>query len=814
MIQQEINLIIDFQLITSVIPGERYSEMNDRKINILVIDDDTVDRMSMVRAIRQSGFDCEVTTATSCEEGVKAIRSKLYDCVFLDYMLPDSNGFEFLELHQPELKGAPVIVVTSQGDEKVAVEAMRLGAVDYLPKQLVNPEGIAQSIRYALRISEQRRTNTRMEKALQESQRKLESLIANYPIILWDLNKHHVFTMFKGHGVDLINVNAAEIIGKPLDLIREKLPFNVDMLFEHYQQSEYTVELESNGRIFEVTCTPRFDHHGEFDGIMGIANDITEFRTSEKELKQHLDEANELRQAKEQFLANMSHEIRTPIHGIMSLSNLLLKSQLNPEQLTYLNAIKKSADNLLVIINDILDISKMDAEKMTFESTVFSVQEITGTCWELFRGKAEEKGITLIKTIDECLPEYIKGDPTRLSQIINNLVNNAIKFTHEGNVEISVRLTETNEKCSMITFCVKDTGIGIAQNKLSTIFDMFTQAGDDITRKYGGTGLGLSIARKLVELQGGIIKVESTLGVGTKFCFSIPFDNPDPAELEALHRQSEEPESKIDTNLRILVVEDNDINRLVINRIMKDWGVKIINAVNGLDALEKIKEHDIDVVLLDIEMPEMNGYQCIREIRQSLPAPKNAIPVMAMTAHANVKERDKCINLGMNDYISKPFDPLDLKQKIAALSRKDLTQEAVVLDMEKAEEVEPALIPKLTNLAYLKELSDGNESFFTDFISLFLKNTPESMHELGNAITAKQWDRVRQAAHKMKPSFNYLGLKEANSIAASIEQDAKELTGLETMAERFHRLAAICSTAFEELETELKTIKTEPSSNG
>jgi len=781
--------------------------MIDRKINILVIDDDTVDRMSMVRSVRQSGFDCEVTSATSCEEGVKAIRSTKFDCVFLDYNLPDTNGFEFLELYGSELRGAPVIVITSHGDEKLAVEAMRLGACDYLPKKMVTPEGVSQSIRYALRISEEKRSKQLFERALHDSQRKLETIISGHPIILWDLNKDMVFTMFKGHGVDLIQVNPADIIGKPLEEAEKLLPFNVQMLRDNYQPYEYSIDIESNGRIFEVTCTPKFDSSGEQDGIMGIATDITDFRKNENQLKEHLNQANELRQMKEQFLANMSHEIRTPIHGIMSLSNLLIKSQLNAEQITYLKAIKKSADNLLIIINDILDISKIEAQKMTFESTVFNVQEIINTSWELFNEKAKEKGITLSRNIDECLPEYIKGDPTRLSQIINNLINNAIKFTNQGQVTISVQLSETNERCSMITFKVKDSGIGIAQHQLGTIFDMFTQAGDDITRKYGGTGLGLSIVKNLVELQGGLIKAESTLGTGTTFTFSMPFDHPASDEMEAYLNQFEIPETKINSTLRILVVEDNDINRLVINRIMKDWGVVIINAVNGIDALEKLKEQEIDIVLLDIEMPEMNGYQCIREIRQSLPEPKRSVAVMAMTAHANKKERDKCINLGMNDYISKPFDPQDLKLKIIQLSNQQVT-ETVVLDLDKAEEITPVQTQRLTNLGYLKELSEGNVSFFSDFIRLFLTNTPDSMHELGNAITAKEWERVRQASHKMKPSFNYLGLKEAHAIASSIEQDALNRTELESIPARFHKLADICHTAFEELETELKSHQT------
>ncbi|MBK9046149.1 MAG: response regulator [Bacteroidetes bacterium] len=449
--------------------------------------------------------------------------------------------------------------------------------------------------------------------------------------------------------------------------------------------------MEVNNRFLDITCIPQRDEFFEPSGMIGIATDITDLKNSEIELKNNLSIAQETQKVKEQFLANMSHEIRTPIHGIMSLTNLLIKTNIDNDQMTYLNAIKKSADNLLVIINDILDLSKIEAQKMTFESTIFSATELVSTTFELFRAKGNEKGITITKNIDDCIPEYVKGDPTRLSQIINNLVNNAIKFTHKGGVEIGVKLVDTNENCSMIAFSIKDSGIGISQNKLSTIFDMFTQAGDDITRKYGGTGLGLSIAKKLVDLQGGIIKVDSVIDEGTTFTFSMPFDHPDPVELEAHHSQSEEPESRIESELRILIVEDNDINRLVINKIMKDWGVKLDNAVNGVDAIDKMKAKDYDIILLDIEMPEMNGYQCIREIRTALPEPKCHVSVMAMTAHANKKERDKCIGLGMDDYISKPFDPLDLKQKIVALSKKSLggTCEAETVVEEKA----PAAAP-------------------------------------------------------------------------------------------------------------------------
>lgn len=780
--------------------------MIDNKLSILIIDDDEVDRIALKRSIKSSGFNADIISVCNKEEGLEALSQKTFDCIFLDYNLPDSNGLDFLKNHRSELNGAPVIIVTSHGDEKLAVEAMRMGACDYIPKNLVTPEGISQSIRYALRINAAQQNTSKAERALQESERKLETVIAKSPIILFAINKDGQFTMFKGRGVELLNVNPEDIIGKYFIETHRILPIDIKSLRNVIGGKELSTTMEVNNRFLDITCIPQRDEFFEPSGMIGIATDITDLKNSEIELKNNLSIAQETQKVKEQFLANMSHEIRTPIHGIMSLTNLLIKTNIDNDQMTYLNAIKKSADNLLVIINDILDLSKIEAQKMTFESTIFSASELVSTTFELFRAKANEKGIEITKNIDDCIPEYVKGDPTRLSQIINNLVNNAIKFTHKGGVEIGVKLVDTNENCSMIAFSIKDSGIGISQNKLSTIFDMFTQAGDDITRKYGGTGLGLSIAKKLVDLQGGIIKVDSVIDEGTTFTFSMPFDHPDPIELEAHHSQSEEPESRIDSELRILIVEDNDINRLVINKIMKDWGVKLDNAVNGVDAIDKMKAKDYDIILLDIEMPEMNGYQCIREIRTALPEPKCHVSVMAMTAHANKKERDKCIGLGMDDYISKPFDPLDLKQKIVALSKKSLGGTCEVEPV--VEEKAPAAAPtqKLTNLDYLRELSDNNESFFKDFISLFLNNTPETMAELEKQLSGKNWEGVRQAAHKMKPSLNYLGLKEAQGLAASVEEYALKKENLEKIEGMVTRLKEICNAAYSELEQELKSL--------
>jgi signal transduction histidine kinase/DNA-binding response OmpR family regulator len=777
--------------------------MNHKKLSILIIDDDEVDRMSLKRSIKASGFNADITLACTITEGIEAVSENSFDCIFLDYNLPDSNGFEFLSEHKQEINGAPVIVVTSHGDEKLAVDAMRHGACDYIPKNLVNPEGISQSIRYALRINAAEQSTSKAEKALRESEKTLETVISKTPIILFSINNEGVFTLFKGNGIEKLELDPARIIGKNCREINNLFPLDVSQLKNSIHGKEVTVSIEVNGRYLDVTCIPQWDQNFESSGMIGIATDITELKKNEIELKNNLTTAQETQQVKEQFLANMSHEIRTPIHGIMSLTNLLIKTKIDNDQLTYLSAIKKSADNLLVIINDILDLSKIEAQKMTFESTIFNVEEIAATTYELFHEKAREKGIRILKTFDSAIPAYLKGDPTRLSQILNNLVNNAIKFTSKGEVEISLKLIDTNESCSMVSFGVRDTGIGIPKSKLSTIFDMFTQAGDDITRKYGGTGLGLSIAKKLVDLQGGLIMVDSIPDTGTTFTFSLPFGRPDVAELELFNQKTEVQDGKIENELRILIVEDNDVNRLVINKIMKDWGLKLENAVNGKDAINKMLAADFDVILLDIEMPEMNGYQCIREIRNSLPAPKNKVAVMAMTAHANTKEKDKCLSLGMDDYISKPFDPADLKQKIILLSKRNLPAAGTPDTLVKEK---PASTERLTDLSYLKEISENNETFFRDFILLFLGNTPSTLAELNTAVESKNWEAARQAAHKMKPSLNYLGMKEAQKTAALIEEYSLNKSNTESIPSLSEKLNEYCRIAFAELENDLKTM--------
>jgi len=375
---------------------------------------------------------------------------------------------------------------------------------------------------------------------------------------------------------------------------------------------------------------------------------------------------------KQQFLANMSHEIRTPMNSIVGVTNLLVNSPLNDGQKKYLNVIRKSAENLLVIINDILDLSKIEAGKMEFEQTPFLVSDVLDTAYHTMLFRAEEKKLDFKLDIHDDVPKALIGDPVRLTQVLINLSGNAIKFTENGSVTIRVRLKNKNknEESADVEFSVIDTGIGIPEDKLGKIFESFSQASSDTTRKYGGTGLGLTISKQLIELQGGAIQVTSTMGQGTSFSFHLAYQIGKTEDVgKAVVQESDASPSEL-KGIHILLVEDNPFNQMVAVDTLTDL-VKEINidvADNGKIALDMLAKKDYDILLMDVQMPEMDGFEATQRIRTTFDAPKRNTPIMAMTANVTLDEVEKCFESGMDQYISKPFAQQDLINKIAQLT--------------------------------------------------------------------------------------------------------------------------------------------------
>ncbi len=415
---------------------------------------------------------------------------------------------------------------------------------------------------------------------------------------------------------------------------------------------EFTIaEVESDGEVF----------------YNAIIRDVTIQHKNKKELIKAKQEAIKSKDLQSQFLSNMSHEIRTPMNGIIGISRILSGMDMTEEQRYYLNAIIKSSENLMVIINEILDFSKIEAGKIIIEKTGFNVHTLIDVIYEILIVKAREKGIFL--TIDkENIPEYLLGDPVRLNQILINLIGNAIKFTDRGGVTVILSEEKNENEHVQIKFSISDTGIGIPEDKIDKIFESFTQASSSTTRTHGGTGLGLTISKELIKLQGGELWIESEVGKGSTFSFVLGFQHVDNME-EAENHETEELQSSIRIlndlkGIKVLLVEDHPINQMLALKILKDWNFNVDLAENGIEAVEMTKTNDYDIVLMDISMPEMDGYDATRLIRRKVTDGNANLPIIAMTASALLGESQKAFKAGMNDYISKPFNPSELLNKI------------------------------------------------------------------------------------------------------------------------------------------------------
>jgi PAS domain S-box-containing protein len=773
-----------------------------KPIKILIIEDDYVDRMIMRKALETSGYVTDLEFAEDVESGLLASHSRVNDCIFLDYNLPGGNGICLLNELKASGNKTPVIMVTAQGDERLVVEAMRAGAFDYIPKNIVSAEGINQIIRHLLKINQLEENRLEVERTLQETEKKLQTIVANSPIVLFAIDPAGNFTLFQGKGIDSLNIDPDKIIGSSVYQPDNTLPLSTTDFQLALAGHETISTVEFQNKYFEVFYSPLSNPNSPIKGVIGVATDITGYKKAEEELMLAKQIAEETSHIKEQFLANMSHEIRTPMHGIIGLANLLLKTQLSSEQKDYLKSIRNSTDSLLVIINDILDISKIEAGKMTFENTSFSLREVIATNSDLLKFKINEKALGYEVLVDERIPEQIVGDPVRFGQILINLLGNAVKFTEKGKISVRARLEKEEKEYVTIRFSVADSGIGIPNMRMSTIFDSFTQASCDTTRKYGGTGLGLTIVKKLLELQDGTIAVESNPGMGTTFTFNLTFmkNNPEQKKQDT-HLNYNAVQSLNLRGLNILIVEDNPINMLISRKMMEDWGIIIDEAVNGLACLDLIQNKHYDLVLMDIQMPEMDGYEATRQIRSYRNGIIEKTPVLAMTAHATQTEMDKCLTVGMNDYISKPFNPTDLKKVIASLTgRTGIISESNVQTniTEKTE--------RLSDLNFLKEIADNNQDFIREFIKTCLLTIPESLNLLNTGIAENDWETVRFHAHRLKPSFSYLGLKAMEELTGWIEKSAKNKTDLVLVKEKVNHLETNCGKVLLELRSDLEDI--------
>jgi signal transduction histidine kinase/CheY-like chemotaxis protein/HPt (histidine-containing phosphotransfer) domain-containing protein len=515
---------------------------------------------------------------------------------------------------------------------------------------------------------------------------------------------------------------------------------------------------------------------------------------------------------KQQFMANMSHEIRTPMNAIVGMTRLLLSKEPREDQKRYLDAIRLSADNLLVIINDILDLSKIEAGKIVIEQTDFSINEITQSVRDMLLLKAEEKKIDMVVHIDAAIPKRVVGDPTRVNQVLINLAGNAVKFTETGFVEIKASIKKHDKSKIWVQFDVIDTGIGIAPDYVDKIFDSFTQAGSDTARKYGGTGLGLTISKQLVNLMHGDISVKSELGKGTVFSVLIPFEESAiQTGVEEMNVVDEKTMNRLN-KVKLLLVEDNEFNRMVAEDTLKDIipGVIIDIAVNGQEAVNRVQQNGYDLVLMDIQMPVMDGLTATKIIR-NLDNPAKDVKIIAMTANVLQEDVKQYFDAGMNAYVSKPFHTDELLLKMASLvesnghsSQQKATIPATPQKTQVAEPPAPALPQKVTDMQFLSQLTGSNTEKMNKYVGMFLDNGPKLLATIKTSLSKRDFPSLKIAAHSMKPQMSYMGIKEEVSHIFLIEQTAGESAHFDRLPTMVSNLEKVCEKAFAELKETTK----------
>lgn len=539
--------------------------------------------------------------------------------------------------------------------------------------------------------------------------------------------------------------------------IVDKRSVSVECLNYSKEGHQYWVEINLN----PILCSKT----GECVYFIATERDITERKLAESQLIKAIEKAEEATKAKSEFLANMSHELRTPMNGILGLAEILQGSDLTDEVRECVDAIQSSGQNLLSIVNDILDLSKIEAQELEIEKYPFKIKDALKNVKDITSLSAANKNLNYDMNVNLDVPDWLTGDGKRIQQVIFNLVGNALKFTEKGGVSVSVDWKQMGGDTSLYVQ-VQDTGIGIPDEFQSQLFDKFAQADTSISRKFGGTGLGLAITKYLVEMMGGTIGLTSKVNHGTTFFISIPIQQTPKQdvlqnEIKVINKNSL---VGIDlANIRALIVEDHPINQMLAVKWLKKLGLKNIDsALNGFESLTLLRNNQYDFILMDCQMPELDGYETTSLIRDMEKQLNTRTPIIAMTANAMLGEREKCIQSGMDDYLSKPLNfgqfQSSIAQWIGAKPSLEIENETISLD---------ASVP--VDLTRLNEFTEGDKDTEDMVINLFLQTAYESFDKLKEAQLSGEVEEWSKAAHSFKGASGNLGAMTLHAICSDAE---------------------------------------------
>ncbi len=647
---------------------------------------------------------------------------------------------------------------------------------------------------YILRITENTETEEKLrltEKRYRDLYNYSEALICTHDLEGNFLGVNPAICRVLGYAED-------ELLGRNLrEFIPEKYQNQFDNDYmerircaEAALSGEFCILNKGGEKVYLLYKNFRMEEPGQSPYIIGFSQDITERIKIEKELRVTKQVTDEMARAKESFLAHMSHEIRTPMNGILGIANLLGKTNLDAQQRNYLQLVLESANNLLVIVNDILDLEKIVAGKLPLELIPFKLVDKIATIIQSFIYRAEEKELGLIFQNGIPADLIVEGDPYRLSQVLNNVLSNALKFTEEGHITIKTAISAADDEWVIAEITIQDTGIGISDERLKTIFEPFEQADVSISRKYGGTGLGLAISKNMVEMQNGEIIVQSEQGMGSAFTIRIPYH----ISIEAM----QENETGQDTDYKslgprkVLVAEDVELNQYLARHILESWDFEVLIVNNGREAIDALQESLFDCILMDVQMPEMDGIEATQHIRRLEDPSRSAIPIIALTANALKGDSDKYLAAGMNDYLAKPFDEERLFRVISRnlADKKPVTSPggvsagaAIINDVSlKNHNGMTPVNTRLYDLSMVQSVSGGDEGFIKKMVALFIETVPSNVLDLKKALTEENWEQVGKTAHKLKSTIDSMGIKSIRQEIRTVEANARQMENLQDIA--------------------------------
>ncbi len=638
-------------------------------VRVLIVDDNASKITALRSVLSPLGY-----TIVEADTGVEALRRVMeqdFAVILLDVRMPIMDGFETARLIRlrSQSETTPIIFITAQGSDDVAnADRYAQGAVDFMFAP-VSPDELRAKVSVFANLFRKAEALATRAREVQRSADQFRLLTNAAPIGIFQTDADNNYTYTNPRWSEISGIAAADAAGQPWDIIlssESRAGLTPQLQPSAAGRVEFCHRFEIHAadaeeRIVVITSSAIPDHEGGTAGWVGTLADVTVEAGAEAAMSEARDQATAASVLKSDFLANMSHEIRTPMNGVIGMTELLLETDLNAQQRDYAQTVRNSGEALLTIINDILDFSKVEAGKLALEDIDFSARQIVGDVVDLLTGSATAKGLELVTSLDDSVPDQLMGDPGRVRQVLTNLIGNAIKFTHTGEVVVSVTGTKEDDLATFLRFEVSDTGDGIAPSKLDLIFQPFAQADTSTSRRYGGTGLGLAISSHLVTLMGGECGVTSDLGEGSVFWFTIRAGASNavagPRETSDRRALDGDPASATQSGAadagRVLLVEDNLINQKVALAILTGAGYRVDTALNGALAVEAFSLAQYDAVLMDCQMPVLNGYEATAAMRAQEGGGRHT-PIVAVTAAALLEDRQRCFDSGMDAFLAKP----------------------------------------------------------------------------------------------------------------------------------------------------------------